>query len=337
VSSPFEEASALDVARRALLGLRSEAVLEVVDQLDLRAHTKITAVIGVPLKRLQQSRDVSVFALSAPAAAVKALLEFVSNAALERVVVQLGENADSPSYDELVVALDALVAQGMSDDEVVSVLAVAICEEFPASGHCRRLLVERERWSLPALPEREVFAPASPRTPRPEIKEQRKARREAQKQRKKPQSPPRPVKVKSPSPASPANALATSAVAATAPAPRRHYRLTPRELERFNAEHPLVGSVVIVEVPFDAVDPEMPEVHSKERPALVVAASSKELLVRAIYSNPSATRSLFGPWRRLGLSHHSYLDDARVELPVDSGSLGASIGVLSDDEWNELI
>ncbi|HUY16422.1 MAG TPA: hypothetical protein VNE22_00380 [Acidimicrobiales bacterium] len=337
MSAPFEEASALDVARRALLGLPSEAVLEVVDQLDLRAHTKITAVIGVPLKRLQQSRDVSVFALSAPAAAIKALLEFVSNAALERVVTQLGENADNPSYDELVAALDALVAQGMSDDEVVSVLAVAICEEFPASGHCRRLLAERERWTLPALPEREVFAPASPRTPRPEIKEQRKARREAQKQRKKPQSPPRPVKVKRPSPASLANAPATSAVAATAPAPRRRYRLTPRELERFNAEHPLVGSLVFVEVPFDAVDPEMPEVHSKERPALVVAASSEELLVRAIYSNPSATRSLFGPWRRLGLSHHSYLDDARVELRVDAGSLGASIGVLSDDEWNELI
>ncbi|HUY43586.1 MAG TPA: hypothetical protein VMU98_07480 [Acidimicrobiales bacterium] len=337
MSSPFEEASALDVARRALLYFPSDAVLDVVDQLDLRAHTHITAVIGVPLKRLQQSRDVSVFALSAPAAAVKALLEFVSNAALERVVAQLGEHADNPSYDELVAALDALLAEGMSDDEVVSVLALAICEEFPASAHCRRLLAEREGWSLPALPEREVAAPASPRTPRPEIKEQRKARREAQKQRKKPQSPPRPLKVKRPAPASPAHPPSASAVIVSTPAPQRHYRLTPRELERFDAEHPLVGSLVIVEVPFDAVDPERPEVHSKERPALVVAASSEELLVRAVYSNPSTTRSLFAPWRRLGLDHHSYLDDVRVEVRVDPGSAGASLGVLSDDEWNELI
>ena len=335
MSSPFEDASAPDVARRALLRLAPEVVLETVDGLDLRAHTKVSAVIGVPLKRLQQGRDVRTFALSAPATAVRTLLELVSNDALERVVTQLGDHAESPTYDELVAALEALLAQGMSDDEVVSVLAVAIAEEFPAGAHCRRLLVERDDWRLAALPERDVPALSSPRTPRPEIKEQRKARREAQKQRKKPQSPPRPVKAKRPAPA-PAIEV-SSDVEVPGPAPRRRYRLTPRELERFNADHPLVGSLVIVEVPFDAIDPETPEVRAKDRPALVIAASSHELLVRAIYSNPSPTRSLFRPWRRVGLDHHSYLDDDRVEVSVASLGALTSLGTLSDEEWNELL
>jgi len=37
-------------------------------------------------------------------------------------------------------------------------------------------------------------------------------------------------------------------------------------------------------VPFDATDPSAPEQKSKERPALVVAASADSLLVRPIYS-----------------------------------------------------
>ena len=32
--------------------------------------------------------------------------------------------------------------------------------------------------------------------------------------------------------------------------------LTPAELERFDPEHALAGTVVIVEVPFDAIDPD---------------------------------------------------------------------------------
>ena len=59
------DASALDVARQGLLRISDERILEVVDELDLRAHAKVTAVIGVPLRRLQQSRDVTAFAVGA--------------------------------------------------------------------------------------------------------------------------------------------------------------------------------------------------------------------------------------------------------------------------------
>ncbi|MDE3223542.1 MAG: hypothetical protein KGL79_08915 [Acidobacteriota bacterium] len=333
--STFEDASPLDVARRAFLRFSPEQVLAVVDELDLRAHTKITAVIGVPLKRLQQSRDVTAFAVGAPAAAIKALLELVSGAPLEKVVDALGEHAESPSYDQLATVLDQLVAAGTSDDDVVAVLAVAVSEGFPAAPHCRQLLSERAAWQLPALPEREASSIASPRSPRPEIKELRKARREAQKSKKKPVSPPRPVKTKR------ANEPVTTPTASSAtpvvvpPLERRRYLFTPRELERFDADHALVGTVVVVDVPFDAIDPDQPEVHAKARPALVVAGSDEELLVRALYSQPSPTRALFAPWRRLNLDHPSYLDVTRVEVKSRDVT-GPSLGTVTTEEWNEL-
>ena len=117
---------------------------------------------------------------------------------------------------------------------------------------------------------------------------------------------------------------------------RRDYRLTPRELERFDARHALAGAIVLVDVPFDAVDPEIPEVRAKQRPALVVAGSDSELLVRPIYSSPATTRVLFSPWRRLGLDHHSYLDDVRVAVKLDDVVAAPSLGAITDEEWNDL-
>jgi hypothetical protein len=91
-----------------------------------------------------------------------------------------------------------------------------------------------------------------------------------------------------------------------------------------------------VDVAFDAQDPEQPELTSKERPALVVAASDEALLVRAIYSNPSPTRSLFGPWRRVGLDHISYIDDVRVTVTGEHPEALHRLAVLTTTEWNAL-
>ena len=114
---------------------------------------------------------------------------------------------------------------------------------------------------------------------------------------------------------------------------RRPMLFTPAELERFDPEHALVGTVVIVDVPFDAIDPEVPEQRAKERPALVVAASDDAVLVRPIYSNSAPTRSVLQSWRRLGLDHVSYVDDARVAVSAPTTSL-ERVGRLSDPEWN---
>jgi hypothetical protein len=112
--------------------------------------------------------------------------------------------------------------------------------------------------------------------------------------------------------------------------------LTPGESERFSTEHPFVATVVLAEVPFDAVDPVTPEQRTKARPALVVAASDTAILVRGIYSNPATTRVLFQPWRRLGLDHVSYIDDDRTPLTLSSLDELERLGRLSDEEWNAL-
>jgi hypothetical protein len=296
-------------------------------------------VIGVPLRQLQQKRDVASFAASAPLAAVKAVLELLAAAPLEKVIEQLGDRAESPSYDELANAIDQLLASGLAIDDAVAVLGYAVGESFPAAPHCRRLFVEREEFELPALPE--VVASGSlvsPREVSPEIREQRRARREEQRRRKKPGAPnrpPRPSKQKGVAPSHPAAKTLTGDVAPI-PEARRRAMLTPLELSRFDAEHPLVGTILIVDVPYDAKDPLQPEVSSKERPALVVAASSTEVLVRPIYSNQSPSRSVFLAWRRVGLDHVSFIDDVRVAVAVANVDLRQPLGQLTTSEWNAL-
>ncbi len=336
--------SPAEYVRRGLLKINDATVLAAVDTLNLRGSGKISAVVGMPLRSLQQRRDVASFAVSAPLAAVKALLELLAMSPLEQVIQELGDHADSPTYEQLAGAVDQLLAKGSSNDDIVALLTFAIGEEFPASPHCRRLLEERPDLELPQLPEIEF--PSSLLTPKevdPDIRDQRRARREAERESKKskngtaPTRPPRPSKVKgheakvaaTPSTVAPKEELVTAIG-------RRQVILTPAELDEFSTDHPLVGAVVIAEVPFDSVDPVIPEQRAKGRPALVVAASEDGILVRGIYSNPAVTRVLFSPWRRLGLDHVSYLDVERVV--VTNGALGESLrlGRLTDAEWNGL-
>ncbi|HUX05164.1 MAG TPA: hypothetical protein VMV53_09715 [Acidimicrobiales bacterium] len=341
MSSPH--ASASEVVRRSLLKISPLTVLTAVDSLDLRASNQISAVVGVPLRTLQQRRDVAAFAVSAPIAAVRALVEILAAGALDEVVRELDEHAESPSFDQLSEAIDRLSAQGVSDDDLVAMLSFAVGEQFAAAAHCRRLLDERPDFLLPPLPE--VGTPSTLATPRevaPEIRAQRRARREAQRQQKlrKPSPPSRPsrppkskqreVTVREVS--APSDHLTVTATAAVV---RRRLTLTPAESARFSAEHPLSGTVVLIEVPFDAVDPEAAELHAKQRPALVVAASDSAVLVRPIYSNPFSNRTLFHAWRRLQLDHVCYISDERVALEVLEARL-EELGRLSDEEWNSL-
>ncbi len=331
--------SANALVRAAFLKMTPETVLAAADSLDLRAHAKVSAVVGVPLRQLQQRRDVMAFATTAPIAAVRGLLEVLALAPLEKIIELLGDHADSPNYEQLSSAVDEMAASGSTPDEVVAVLAFAVGDAFPAAPYCRQLLSEREEFALPALPD--VAAPsvlAATREVSAEIREQRRNRREEEKRRKRSVTSARPPRTTRPkNVASPRTENgAAPPRAPSPPATRRQVLLTPLESARFDAEHPMVGAVVVVDVAFDAEDPELPEVSSKERPALVVAASGEELLVRAIYSNPSPTRSLFGPWRRVGLDHVSYIDDTRVVVASEKPDALHRLATLSVPEWNTL-
>jgi hypothetical protein len=325
------------VVRAALLKINPASVLGVVDSLDLRANAKVSAVVGVPLRQLQQRRDVEAFVTSAPMAAARALLEVIAMAPLEKVIELLGDHAEHPTYEQLSTAIDQFLDAGGSTDDALSVLAYAIGDAFPAAAQCRQLISEREEFALPEIPEGHATTVlAAPREVSPEIREQRKERREEEKRRKKIATPPRAPRSAKPKNSAPPRPSATvSPVAPSAPESRRRAPLTPMEESRFDADHPLAGSVVVIEVPFDALDPVQPDVTSKERPVLVVAASSEELLVRALYSQTSATRSIFAPWRRVGLDHVSYIDDARLALTQGSEPL-RPLGQLTTAEWNAL-
>lgn len=325
--------------RRGLLRISDATVLAAVDSLDLRASAKISAVVGMPLRTLQQRRDVTAFAVTAPLPAVKGLLEMLSMVPLEQVITALGDHADSPSYDQLAAAVDQLQANGATDDDIVVLLTFAIGEEFAAAPHCRRLLDERPALALPPLPEAaSTSALVATKAIDPEIREQRRARRAEQK-KKKSVAPVRPVH--SAKPKRDEKPGPTPKKVAPVPEPvvvheRRRVILTPAELEKFSTEHPAVGTVVLAVVPFDAVDPIAPEQRAKARPALVVAASDAGVLVRGIYSNPFTTRVLFQPWRRLGFDHVSYIDDARTPIALTSPDEIERLGRLTDEEWNSL-
>jgi hypothetical protein len=325
------------VVRATLLKLDPAKVLAIVDSLDLRANAKVSAVVGVPLRQLQQRRDVEAFVTSAPMAAARALLEVMAMTPLEAVIELLGDHAEHPTFEQLSTAIDQFLGDGGSIDDALSVLAYAIGEGFPAAAQCRQLISERDEFSLPEVPEMHTSTVlAAPREVSPEIREQRKQRREEEKRRKKPATPPRAPRSAKPKNSAPPRSNATvSPVVASAPESRRRALLTPLEESRFDANHPLVGSVVVIDVPFDALDPIQPDVTSKERPALVIAASGDELLVRALYSHTSPARSIFTPWRRVGLDHVSYIDDARLAVPLGPEAL-RPLGQLTTAEWNAL-
>ncbi len=318
------------------MSLAPSWVLETVDALDLRPSGRLTPVVAMPLRDLQRTRDVTAFAARAPWAAVRGLVELLTMAPLEAVVARLGEAADDPTEEQLRDALASLASEGMTRDERLVVLAYAVLEGFAAAPHCARLLEEEPDLALAELPE--ASAPAAAPTPRvvdEAVRERRRERRAAQHARRA-SPPPRPARPKArPSASAPAAPAPSPTARAPREARRRALRLTPLEASRFDSNHALVGAVVVVEVPFDGVDPDAPEATAKNRPALVVAGAPDALLVRALYSQGAPTRQPFTPWRRVGLDHPSFIEDARVAIPMGDPS-PTPLGRLSDEEWNAL-
>ena len=333
MTTPSGPAEAL---RRGLARLDGAAVLEVVSSLDLRPSTKVSPAVAMPLRGLQQRRDVASFAAGAPLIAVRALLELLVAGSLDRIIELLGDHSERPSYHQMAAAVDAMRTEGVADANLAALLAFAVGEQFPAAGHCLRLIEEREEF---ALPEVAVVEPTgsllSPKDVDPAVREARRQRREAAKAKKKPAAAPvRPAKARPAAVAATANPPVGPVVAVIG-VERRRVTLTPAEARIVDLEHARAGSVVSVEVPFDSVDPATPDVHAKQRPAVVVAASETTLLVRAIYSNPSANRQLFGPWRRLGLDHVSYISDERQTIDASATPV-IELAKLTDEEWNSI-
>jgi len=350
-------ASPNDVMRRALVAMDTAAVLTVVDAMNLQG-VKLPANVAMPLKSLQKKHDIAGFAAASPIDAVSGLLELLSAEPLEQIIEILGDHSENPSYEQLRDAVATLREGGATRNDVIALLAFAAGQEFPAAPSCRQILHENDEYTLPELV---ITAGTSsllnPKKQDDAVLEQRKARREEEKARKKAREErarlekERQAAIKAEKieceKAEKARALAEKeakeAAAAEAAAlaampiiiPRRSVTLTPAESKKFSAEHPLAGWLVMADVPFDAVDPEHPDQHSKVRPAVVLAGNETQLLVAGVYSEESPSRSLFQGWRRAGLDHASYVDSVRVTVNIDDEV--RRVLELSVDEWNSLI
>jgi hypothetical protein len=135
------------VAAAALRNFEPVEVLELVDQLDLRAQPGQSPLALIPFRSLKQKRNIDAFLDTAPADAIITLLEVLVHEALEEVVEKLGDHAERPSLDQLRAAVDEL-ADDFTPAYLAGTMAVAISGEFPAAPHCRDLLIERPEWGL---------------------------------------------------------------------------------------------------------------------------------------------------------------------------------------------
>ena len=327
-----------ELMRRAIAAMDEDAIFDVIDDLNLNG-AKWPAVVAIPLKSLQKKHDLISFASGAPIDAVSSLLEFLAMEPLEQVVSLLGGHAENPTFEQLSEAITAFRAQGATRNHVLAVLALAAGQEFPAAAACRRILDEEADLQLPELaPSSGTHSLLNPKEPDATVIAQRRQRREEAKARKKAQADhartPKSKYDKKPKTTS-AGSAATLPVAPVVVVTRRTITLTPAELASFDPAHGLAGWVVMADVPFDATDPAIPEVQAKIRPAVVVAGSDAVLLVRGIYSDPFVSRTLFSPWRRVGLDHVSYIDDRRHAVSVDETI--TKIARLTDAEWNSLL
>ncbi len=316
----------------------------------------IAKPIANALAALRKHRDPkSVLGRAQYRAAVPYAAAVYAEPCLAAVIEVLGDNADDPAREQLVEALDAV--SGDYDDVTVTVMLASVADgEMAASDLCFTLLDTEERFGLTGWRafERAAPAPAPPRAVEPSgtSEEQREARRskkqrDAEERRRRAEAAARAaqqVRQAKKRERAAASDRPDVAAAPEAPAPvlptlgRRRAVLTPLEEEEFDRDDPWSAGVVLAWVPFDAEDPDHPDLDGKVRPCVVIAASPTHLLVRPGYS-AGGVRSRdwkshpVRHWRRSGFSEPTWIDvDAvRVNRP-DTGPTG----YLEPDDWNAL-
>jgi hypothetical protein len=274
---------------------------------------------------------------------------------LAAVIEALGDHADDPTRQQLLEAIDAVSAD--HDDVTVTVMLASVADgQMAASDLCFAVLDSDERFGLPGWQQFERSA-AEPAVARPAVasgasQEQREARR-AKKQR---EAEERRRKAGTAAKASKQVRLARKKERATASERlpvasgesirvpvvptmgRRRAVLTALEEEEFNRDDPWSAGVVLAWVPFDAKDPDHPDLDGKIRPCVVVAGTPTHLLVRPGYSAGGVKsrdwKSLpVRHWRKSGFDEPTWIDVDAVRVPRPETGPGS---LLEPDDWNAL-
>jgi hypothetical protein len=287
-------------------------------------------------------------------AALPTIAAAVAEPCLSRTIEVLGDDADDPTRDQLLAALDQI--GGEFPPSVIAVMLASVADSgMPASDLCFDIAATDGRFGLVDRSETDGAAAPTPAAAKPAggglTPEQRQARRlkkqkDAEERRAKTEATRRAgdqvrqarkkERSQSGSGGGRRPEAAGDGTAGTVPRLVRRAALTPLQLEEFDRDDPWVTAVVSAWVPFEQADNGL---DGKTRPCVVVAGSAAHLLVRPGYSQGGLTsrdwRSVpLRHWRRSGLAQPTWisLELVRVEREVDQ----VPIGWLTPEDWNSL-
>ena len=347
-----------DSAREAML----LAALTRVDVRSLRESLQtvsdprfpISKPIANALAALRKHRDPSsVLGKAQYRAALPYAAAVYAEPCLAAVIEALGDHADDPTAEQLTEAIDSVGSD--FDDTTVTVMLASVADgDMAASDLCFSLLESDDRFGLTGWQQFERTAtdssrvrPSAPAGATPEQRDARRAKkqREAEERRKRAETTAkaaeqvRAARKKERVAASDRPSAPDAAPTAVLPTMgRRRALLTPLEEEEFDRADPWAAGVVLAWVPFDAADPDHPDLDGKIRPCVVVAGSATHLLVRPGYSAGGVKSRDWKSvpvryWRQSGFDEPTWIDvDAiRIRRP----EVGP-IGTLEPDDWNSL-
>jgi len=321
--------------RAALLEVSAETLragVRNVSEDTIRAMTAQSRPLVNQLKRASNPADLLRRVPNPQVVAVVA--DQVADESLEVIRALLGDNADDPTKEQLLEALEKVLE--LFDVSVVRVmLATVAVADAEASDLCDELLTTDERFVLPdvapAAPEHATSAKAGPSE---DVLAKRRARKEAERERKARER----AKAAAPKGKKQKPAGSSTAVSDTEPppAPPLATRRRPTHVPAgFDVDDPLVGAVVLAHIGFDD------DLGAKTRPAVVLAASDDELFVRPCYSEGGLHSRRWQShelrdWHLAGLTKPTWIDpDARAIARSDADR--EPIGRITDDDWNALL
>ncbi len=294
---------------------------------------------------------------------VSTLAALVSDQCLEAVRAHLGDHADDPDRPELLAALEVALEVPFTPETITVMLALVASGGGAAADVCDELLDADPRFNIndpaPVDPPASTNPSDSRRRTGPGAaqREARRARKAEEAERR------RRERARAAAAAERTRAAQKEAHTRVAPpAPegpepvdvdhdgaghghasdlemRRLPQLSESDARRFDVDGPLVGSIVIAEVRFDAEDPSHPDLVSKWRPVVVIGESRTHLLVRAGYSvGGFKTRTWksyeLRDWADAGLHERTWIEAKPHRIP--RRKTADRVGRLSARDWNSL-